>query len=185
MRILPAQGGAIPMFLPVFVLACWGKGDWGLAKLTPGLSYGRQKSLSRQLKCDKLGLFGRRQWLARQARHAIIVSQYSETSYCSPNSLAHASTPTTLPASRRSGRWFRFPLWKFGIWNFSLGACRLSSGRPKPIMTLGILRTSWKLVTIGIDPPLRMKTVSFLNASCSASVAALMYGLSVPTEGHH
>jgi hypothetical protein len=77
------------------------------------------------------------------------------------------------------------PLWKFGMWNFSLGACRLSSGRPKPIMMLGIFRTSWKSVTIGIDPPLRMKTVSFLNASCSASVAALMYGLSVPTEGHH
>ena len=24
------------------------------------------------------------------------------------------------------------------MWNFSLGACRLSSGRPKPIITLGI-----------------------------------------------
>ena len=67
------------------------------------------------------------------------------------------------------------------MWNFSLGACRLSSGRPKPIITLGIFSTSWKSVTIGIEPPERMKTVSFLKVSCSASVAALMYLLSVPT----
>src|SRR5579883_2346625 len=73
------------------------------------------------------------------------------------------------------------PRWKFGMWNFSLGACRLSSGRPKPIITLGILRTSWKSVTMGMDPPERMKTVSFLKMSCMASVAALMYLLSVET----
>src|SRR5882724_2260448 len=48
-------------------------------------------------------------------------------------------------------------------------------------MTLGILSTCWKSVTIGIDPPERMKTVSFLNTSFSAWVAALMKGLSVPT----
>src|SRR6185437_2754951 len=41
--------------------------------------------------------------------------------------------------------------------------------------------TSWKSVTMGIDPPERMKTVSFLNTSCMASVAALMNRLSVPT----
>ena len=34
------------------------------------------------------------------------------------------------------------PRWKFGIWNFSFGACRLSSGRPKPIITLGTFSTS-------------------------------------------
>src|SRR6266567_3850983 len=34
---------------------------------------------------------------------------------------------------------------------------------------------------MGIDPPERMKTVSLLNTSCRAPVAALMYSLSVPT----
>ena len=34
---------------------------------------------------------------------------------------------------------------------------------------------------MGIEPPERMNTVSFLNTSCMASVAALMYLLSVPT----
>ena len=34
------------------------------------------------------------------------------------------------------------PRWKLGMWNFSFGACRLSSGSPKPIITLGILSTS-------------------------------------------
>ena len=57
----------------------------------------------------------------------------------------------------------------------------MSSGSPKPIMTDGIFSTSWKSVTIGIDPPERMKTVSFLNVSCRASVAALTNRLSVPT----
>src|SRR5438045_8251059 len=34
---------------------------------------------------------------------------------------------------------------------------------------------------MGMDPPDRMKTVSFLKTSCKASVAALMKRLSVPT----
>src|SRR5262245_20403638 len=29
------------------------------------------------------------------------------------------------------------PRWKLARWNFSLGACRLSSGRPKPISSTG------------------------------------------------
>ena len=33
------------------------------------------------------------------------------------------------------------PRWKFGMWNFSFGACRLSSGSPMPIMMLGIFRS--------------------------------------------
>jgi len=32
----------------------------------------------------------------------------------------------------------------------------LSSGRPKPIMTLGIFRFFWKTPTIGMEPPERV-----------------------------
>src|SRR4029077_12784746 len=73
------------------------------------------------------------------------------------------------------------PRWKFGMWNFSLGVCRLSSVKPKPIITLGIFNTSWKSVTIGIEPPERINTVSFLKISRMASVEAFTYLLSVPT----
>src|ERR1700693_1088198 len=85
------------------------------------------------------------------------------------------------PSFSKNRQMVSIPRWKFGMWNFSLGACRLSSGSPKPNITLGIFSTSWKSVTIGIEPPERMNTVSFLKTSWRASVAALMYLLSVPT----
>src|ERR1019366_2417671 len=69
------------------------------------------------------------------------------------------------PSFSKNRQIVSIPWWKFGIWNFSFGAWRLSSGSPKPIMTDGIFSTSWKSVTIGIDPPERINTVSFLNVS--------------------
>ena len=42
------------------------------------------------------------------------------------------------PSFSKNKQIVSIPWWKFGMWNFSLGACRLSSGRPKPIITLGI-----------------------------------------------
>ena len=49
---------------------------------------------------------------------------------------------TYLPSFSKNRQMLSIPRWKFGMWNFSLGACRLSSGSPKPIMTLGIFSTS-------------------------------------------
>src|ERR1022692_4829618 len=42
------------------------------------------------------------------------------------------------PSFSKNKQMVSIPWWKFGMWNFSLGACRLSSGRPKPIITVGI-----------------------------------------------
>ena len=39
------------------------------------------------------------------------------------------------------------------MWNFSFGACRPSSGNPKPIITDGIFRCRSRSPTIGMDPP--------------------------------
>ena len=41
------------------------------------------------------------------------------------------------------------PRWKFGMWNFSLGACRLSSGRPNPIITRGNLQVRFEVADDG------------------------------------
>src|SRR5208283_2127188 len=70
------------------------------------------------------------------------------------------------------------PRKKFGRWNFSLGACRLSSGSPNPIITLGTPRYRSNTPTIGIDPPHRMYTVSLPKTCFMASAAAWMYLLS-------
>jgi len=64
---------------------------------------------------------------------------------------------------------------------FLVGRVQVVVGQAEAHMTLGIFSTSWKSVTIGIEPPERMNTVSFLKTSCMASVAALMNLLSVPT----
>jgi len=46
------------------------------------------------------------------------------------------------PSFSKNRQMVSMPRWKFGMWNFSLGAWRLSSGRPKPIITDGIFNTS-------------------------------------------
>src|SRR6266478_1037976 len=83
------------------------------------------------------------------------------------------------PSFSKNKQIVSIPWWKFGMWNFSFGACRLSSGRPKPIITLGIFRCFSKSATIGIDPPERMKTVSLWKTSFIAAVDAFTYLLSV------
>src|SRR5271165_1996551 len=47
------------------------------------------------------------------------------------------------------------PRKKFGKCNFSFGACKLSSGRPNPIMTLGMPSAPSNALTIGMEPPER------------------------------
>ncbi len=46
------------------------------------------------------------------------------------------------PSFSKNRQMVSMPWWKLGMWNFSLGAWRLSSGRPNPIMTLGIFKAS-------------------------------------------
>src|SRR5262249_59822296 len=61
-----------------------------------------------------------------------------------------------LPRTSKYRRTASIPRKKFGKYIFSLGAWRLSSGRPKPIITLGMPRCLSNSPTIGIDPPERI-----------------------------
>src|SRR5258708_34210416 len=56
--------------------------------------------------------------------------------------IAEAAVPTLAiadsyfpPSFSKNKQIVSIPWWKFGIWNFSLVPCRLSSGRRKPIIS--------------------------------------------------
>ena len=65
------------------------------------------------------------------------------------------------------------PRWKSTIRKCSLGACRLSSGSPRPTRRLSAPSASWKVLTTGIDPPSRTNTGRLPNPVSRAFSAAL------------
>ena len=64
------------------------------------------------------------------------------------------------------------PLKNVGMCCFSFGACRLSSGKPKPIITESAPKISFIWLTTGTLPPSRRKIGFFLNTVCNAAARA-------------
>src|SRR5437588_877318 len=65
--------------------------------------------------------------------------------------------PTSYPSFCKKLATVRIPLKNCEREYFSFGACRLSSGRPKPINTTGACNISAKRAAMGMEPPSRRK----------------------------
>ena len=127
--------------------------------------------------CPALCLYARNSQAPFSDRLELSRRDASQTESPAPNPESRTSAAATCacPQSLHTEtRTRESPLKKLSRLNFSFGACRLSSGRPKPKSTTGTFSAAWKSATTGIDPPSRVNTGRLPKPFSMARPAACM-----------